>query len=126
MPRGAAAHEAFTVGKILNEAQRSVAGHKKCAAALWRLAARDMAGTLRQLCDCLRHVLQIGQVRPLLPDSWQRRAKHARCLVLTVARKAIQSTPRNHTLSPQHLQWASPQSLKHPHRFQHVPQLPST
>jgi hypothetical protein len=62
MPRSGAAHEAWTVGKILNEAQRSVAGHKKCAAALWRLAARDAAETLQQLCDCLRHVLPIGQV----------------------------------------------------------------
>lgn len=62
MPRGTAAAEAFTVGKILNEAQRSVAGHKKCAAALWRLAARNPAETLQQLCDCLRHVLPVGQV----------------------------------------------------------------
>ena len=63
MPRGGAALDAWTVGKILNEAQRSVAGHKKCAAALWRLAERDPAETLLQLCECLRHVLPIGQVR---------------------------------------------------------------
>ena len=67
MPRGGAAQEAWTVGKVLNEAQRSVAGHKKCAAALWLLAARDPAETLLQLCDCLRHVLPLGQVR--LSDS---------------------------------------------------------
>ena len=63
MTRAAPAHEAWTVGKILNEAQRSVAGHRKCAAAFWRLAARDPSATLQQLCDCLRHVLPIGQVR---------------------------------------------------------------
>ncbi len=65
MVRGAAAPEAFTVGRILNEAQRSVAGHRKCAAALWRLASRQPAEVLEQLCACLRHVLPIGQVRTL-------------------------------------------------------------
>ncbi len=65
MARGTAATEAFTVGKILNEAQRSVAGHKKCAAALWRLAARDPAGVLEQLCACICHILPIGQVKQL-------------------------------------------------------------
>jgi hypothetical protein len=62
MPRGGAAQDVWTVGKILNEAQRSVAGHKKCAAAFWRLALRDPENTLLQLCDCLHHVLPIGQV----------------------------------------------------------------
>ncbi len=50
------------VGRILNEAQRSVAGHRKCAAALWRLASRQPAEVLEQLCACLHDVLPIGQV----------------------------------------------------------------
>lgn len=62
MVRGTTAPEAFTVGRILNEAQRSVAVHKKCAAALWRLANRQPAEVLEQLCACLCHVLPVGQV----------------------------------------------------------------
>ncbi len=61
MARGAPA-DVFTVGRLLNEAQRSKAGHKKCAAAFWRLAAKDLDGAMDALFTCLQHVLLVAQV----------------------------------------------------------------
>lgn len=51
------------MGRLLNEAQRSKAGHRKCVAAFWRLADKDFDGTMDALLSCLQHVLLVAQVR---------------------------------------------------------------
>lgn len=45
-----------TVGRLLNEAQRSKAGHKKYAAALWRLITKSIDQTLADLFAKLEHI----------------------------------------------------------------------
>ena len=60
MARGAPP-DVFTVGRLLNEAQR-FKSHKKYVAAFWRLAAKDLDGTMDALFACLQHVLLVAQV----------------------------------------------------------------
>ena len=61
MARGTLA-PALRVPHILNETQRSVAVHKKCAKLLWDVERQGSAACFEELRVCLQHVLLIAKV----------------------------------------------------------------
>ena len=57
----AAKASALSVPQILNETQRSIAVHKKCAKLIWELDQADPARTFDELKECLAEVLLVAQ-----------------------------------------------------------------